>query len=498
MKLANFLPMGRLTHQVVFPEVDPVRISKEVDIPHRAASAKPPHQMPTAGSLDLNEEAVQDHHRGLVAEGNKRVGQMLAASSVRSDELSQTPDPDFSDAGTLAEGELDRHKILITREIVEQARQVLALAWEKRQFQHDHKITREPRQRESNIRIALGFALVVVLEGLFNMNALSAGVHGGLLEALLTAMVLAAANVGAGFAAGFAVREILHTKTWRGWLGGGALAGYLVALCTWAALLGYYREMLVQHPDAASAMAVQALIQYGYTGAFLSVQGVLLIGVTIAFGLLAMLSVFITREPYPAYARLGAQLGAAHAAFTQLRADYLAGIDLVIQPISAAVMTQRDDWISNRAALRQHTADVKAVIIGYDQFLEKVRLSVQQVCAGYRRIRAIVSGQPIPAYAGSYNIGAPLDLSSTVARIDVIEKNLDNPAARHDLDRTVSAAQAAIRAAAAAARNGVDAFFAECEAKVQGQSRFPSDETTTRAVRQLPAPQLVSRTVAQN
>jgi hypothetical protein len=482
--------IGRVEQQVTLPEVDPVKIAKKCDIDHRAATAKPPHAMPTAVSPDLNEVAIEARHRDLAAEGTRRAEQMFAGAIVRGDELSQIPKPDFSGAAELAAQALVQHTVASTGEIVARERDVSEKEREKNKFQHDHHLTREPREPEDTWKIVLGVIVVLLIEGFCNMNALSAGLRGGLLAGLLLALVLAAANVGAGFAAGFAAREILHTHRWRKILGWLAVAVYLLLLGHWAALLGYYREMLIRHPEAASAMAVQTLRDYGIGRAFFSVEGTVLIGVTIGFGLLAMLSVFAIRDPYPGYARLGHRLTQARDALARTHAAYLAGIDTAVQPILAAISSQYNEWTASRAALRQHIADVRAVLAGYCEFVARVRSSVHLVCSRYRHLLATFSGRPVPAYTGSYDLGEPLDPAPIAARISAWEKTIPDQAAIEVLEKKVAVAQAAVRAAATKAHLEAAAFFAQCAQRARGYGDGRDEGVVTPPLR-LPAPQPV-------
>jgi hypothetical protein len=238
-------------------------------------------------------------------------------------------------------------------------------------------------------------------------------------------------------------------------------------------------------------LAGQALRTYGVTGSVFSVEGAVLIGVTIGFGLLAMLSVFAIREPYPGYARVGQRLAAAQADLDKVQANYRAGIDLSVQPILAALSAQANEWMQSRAALRQHIADAKAVIGGYRRFREKVEHSVGQVCTRYRLLLSKFSGRPITRYAGIYDLGEPLNPGPVAAMIGRWGKVLPDAMAVVAFEKKVAAAQAAISAATTNAHNTAKAFFDECMKRVKGYIDGGDDSPQSPPLR-LPAPQPVA------
>ena len=53
---------------------------------------------------------IEAYHRDLAGEGRHRPETMQDAAKVRGDELADTPESDFANAGKLAEQEIDKHK----------------------------------------------------------------------------------------------------------------------------------------------------------------------------------------------------------------------------------------------------------------------------------------------------------------------------------------------------------------------------------------------------
>jgi hypothetical protein len=434
------------------------------------------HQMPSGKSLDANEMIAVNYHGNLVGISNRETGQGLARMEGERQSLDQDAFPDFNSAGQLAAQEIANHTHASVNGIVDTAREVERASRAVRLFKLRHRLTREPREEERVWKVAIAGMSFIAIEGVCNMTALAEGMRGGLFQGLTTAMTLAAANVGAGVAAGFATRELLHAVPWRRFAGGTALAIYLFGLLSWALLLGHYRQELILHPETASAAAM-ADLTHGVAGAFASIEGVMLIGVTIGFGLLAMLSVMFTREAYPGYARLGRQLRQALAAYAQACEAYRRGIDAAISPLLAEVMRQRTTAIDARGRLRQHLADVRAVAMDYDQFLERVLRSVDQVCAHYSHVLAVALAAPVPAYTSTYDLGKPLDLIPMLDRVAKDEERLNDPALAKTLDRDVTVAMTEIRDSAAKAQAKAGQIFASCEARARGwvpaAARFP-------------------------
>jgi len=171
--------VGRVEQQVIFPEVDLEKIANHLDVRHRAAAVRQPHVMPTETTLDLNEVAIEGYHRNLAAEGRHRAETMLAGAMVRGDELAGTAEPDFADAGKLAEQELDKHKTKSAPGIIKAGRELANAEHVTNVFRDAHRLHHDPHPPAPLCWTMLGIFIAVLLEALCNMNALAAGLPGG-------------------------------------------------------------------------------------------------------------------------------------------------------------------------------------------------------------------------------------------------------------------------------------------------------------------------------
>jgi hypothetical protein len=476
--------VGRnLTRQVIFPELDSHHMASRLDLDHLAGAVAPPHKIPTEFYLDINEQNSLAHLRGEVAGVNARVSQAITTLEIETDELRSRISCDFSGAGDIAGLAVDRVKAQSVDEIIEATRQREEIEADGRHYRHAHRGVRPSPQPNPRWKLPAAMAAAIGVEAACNFTTLAEGLRHGLLHGLLLGTALGAINVAAGFGAGCAVRQMFDPRRPRKLLGGLALGGYLVALAGWSLLLSYYREMLVQHPlDNPGVLAVQAFKEQGLAGAFHSVEGIILMGITAGFGVAAMCAAVINRDPHAVYTKIRAALAQARALCAQRRKEYLAAIDDGLTPVHSAIDQHRSDIVKARSDLRRNLAEAKAIIAGYRVFLDRVSHAAAQLCGHYRAAVAALCGIDVSVYKGEFDLGAALDLVPVAKRIAALEEELNDPRTNAALDRAAAEAHAEVRAVARATIGDSQTFFKDCEARVMdlvnndGKRSPPEDE----------------------
>jgi hypothetical protein len=172
-------------------------------------------------------------------------------------------------------------------------------------FKAEHRLTRDARYPTGAWRL-FGVALLValtVVEGLANAQFFAVGVSGGLLEGFVSAFLLAGFNVGVAYFFGrAAIRYINHGGLLPRLIGGAALAASVALMVTIGLGIAHFRDALTSEmPDAAKA----ALDSFGATPTVLrDVFSWMLFGITVTFGLIALIDGYMADDPYPGYGRV--------------------------------------------------------------------------------------------------------------------------------------------------------------------------------------------------
>lgn len=187
-------------------------------------------------------------------------------------------------------------------------------------FRKENKIRREAHYPESNWQTFGILALALIIESILNGSMLAAGSDGGLIGGVFIALVISIINIGIGFINGWLFlrykNHISKLKKIAGSLG--SLVFFTITLL-FNLLIAHYREALVNNPDDAGYVAMEAM----RSGLFSinDVQSWLLFALGLIFMILAVYKGYHQDDEYPGYGALSKRKKLAKEEVNGLKED---------------------------------------------------------------------------------------------------------------------------------------------------------------------------------
>ncbi len=239
-----------------------------------------------------------------------------------------------------------RLKAAATPRLVEARRDERRQARELGAFRIRHGLQREASYPES---LALHYAIVSVIwlvEALANTWAFAQGSRLGMVGGLFQAMLVAGLNVGIAFYAGRLATGLFH-RCWNIRLGSLAVVALWLAFeGAYALMAAHYRIALAQTADDASRLAVDRLLTMPW--AIDDVLSLLLLVVTVIFGIGALTAGLSSDDRYPGYGHISRVYARAAKRWAQARERFLGELDQLFRQAKGKL----DEVVTNARTLQ--------------------------------------------------------------------------------------------------------------------------------------------------
>jgi hypothetical protein len=271
---------------------------------------------------------------------------------------------------------------------------------EYQEFRERHHLNRLPKNisRGQRTFAFMVLAVFVILESIINGMFFAEGSEAGIIGGVMQALVLSVLNVGvATLYAVYGLPYLFHRRAWGKVLGVLATAAFIVWLLGLNLAIGHFRDLFVQ--GAGNVQMVDLLNRL--TGAPLLLNDAksgLLVLLGIALGLLSVIDVAASRDPYPGYGAIGHERQRAIERYSHENAKSL-----------AAIMRLRDqtvdDMTSGIEMMRAAQFDMQQAIEGrsrlhhnYRAYLEHLAVVHERLIQRYREGNRRVRRGDVPAY----------------------------------------------------------------------------------------------------
>ena len=271
---------------------------------------------------------------------------------------------------------------------------------EYQEFRERNRLNRLPRNISQGQRTFafLVLAVFVILESILNGMFFAEGSEAGIIGGVVQALVLSILNVGvAALYAVYGLPYLFHRRLWGKVLGGLATAAFVVWLMGLNLAIGHFRDLFVQ--GGGSVQMAELLNRL--TGAPLllgDAKSGLLVLLGIALGLLSVIDVAASRDPYPGYGAIGRERQRAIERYAHENAKSLAAImqlrDQTVDDMTSAIELMRatqfdmQQAIEGRARLHHN----------YRAYLEHLAVVHERLIQRYREGNRRVRRGDVPAY----------------------------------------------------------------------------------------------------
>ncbi|HEX7337149.1 MAG TPA: hypothetical protein VF252_08075 [Gemmatimonadales bacterium] len=271
---------------------------------------------------------------------------------------------------------------------------------EYQEFRQRHNLNRLPRnisqgQRTFAFMVLAVFVIVEsILNGMFFAEGSEAGIIGGVMQAL----VLSILNVGvAALYAIYGLPFLFHCKMWGKAVGVLATVAFAVWLLGLNLAIGHFRDLFVQ--DAGNVQMAELLRRLTSAPLLLGdAKSGLLVLLGIALGLLSVIDVAASHDPYPGYGAIGRERQRAIERYAHENAKSL-----------AAIMRLRDQTVDDMTAaielMRSAQFDMQQAIEGrarlhhnYRAYLEHLAVVHERLIQRYRDGNRRVRRGDVPPY----------------------------------------------------------------------------------------------------
>jgi hypothetical protein len=271
---------------------------------------------------------------------------------------------------------------------------------EYQEFRERHRLNRLPKNisRGQRTFAFMVLAVFVILESIINGMFFAEGSEAGIIGGVMQALVLSVLNVGvATLYAVYGLPFLFHRRVWGKVLGVLATVAFIVWLLGLNLAIGHFRDLFVQ--GAGSVQMVDLLNRLTGAPLFLNdAKSGLLVLLGIALGLLSVIDVAASRDPYPGYGAIGHERQRAIERYSHENAKSL-----------AAIMRLRDqtvdDMTSGIEMMRAAQFDMQQAIEGrsrlhhnYRAYLEHLAVVHERLIQRYREGNRRVRRGDVPAY----------------------------------------------------------------------------------------------------
>ena len=271
---------------------------------------------------------------------------------------------------------------------------------EYQEFRERHGLNRLPRNisRGQRTFAFMVLAVFVILESIINGMFFAEGSEAGIIGGVMQALVLSILNVGvATLYAVYGLPFLFHRRVWGKVLGVLATVAFVIWLVGLNLAIGHFRDLFVQ---GAGGVEMAALLNRLTDAPLLlnDAKSGLLVLLGMALGLLSVIDVAASRDPYPGYGAIGHERQRAIERYSHENAKSL-----------AAIMRLRDqtvdDMTSGIEMMRAAQFDMQQAIEGrsrlhhnYRAYLEHLAVVHERLIQRYREGNRRVRRGDVPAY----------------------------------------------------------------------------------------------------
>jgi len=271
---------------------------------------------------------------------------------------------------------------------------------EFQEFRERHGLNRLPRNISKGQRTfaAMVLAVFVVLESILNGMFFAEGSEAGIIGGVTQALVLSMLNVGvAALYAVYGLPFLFHRKGWGKILGGLATVAFIVWLTGLNLAIGHFRDLFV---EGAGAVQMAELLNRLTNAPLLlgDAKSGLLVLLGMALGLLALIDVAASRDPYPGYGAIGRERQRAIERYAHENAKSLSAImqlrDKTVDDMTAAIELMRETQYDMQVAIEGRSR----LHHNYRAYLEHLAVVHERLIQRYREGNRRVRRGDVPEY----------------------------------------------------------------------------------------------------
>jgi len=271
---------------------------------------------------------------------------------------------------------------------------------EYQEFRQRHGLNRLPRNisRGQQTFAFMVLAVFVILESIINGMFFAEGSEAGIIGGVTQALVLSILNVGVALLyAAYGLPFLCHRRVWGKAVGVLATAAFAVWLLGLNLAIGHFRDLFVQ--GAGSVQMADLLNRL--TGAPLLLNDAksgLLVLLGIGLGLLSVIDVAASRDPYPGYEAIGRERQRAVERYAHENAKSLAAImqlrDQTVDDMTSAIELMRGTQLDMQRAIEGRAR----LHHNYRAYLDHLAVVHERLIQRYREGNRRVRRGDVPAY----------------------------------------------------------------------------------------------------
>jgi hypothetical protein len=271
---------------------------------------------------------------------------------------------------------------------------------EYQEFRERHGLNRLPRNISQSQR-TLAFmilAVFVILESILNGMFFAEGSEAGIIGGVVQALVLSILNVGvAALYAVYGLPFLFHRRGWGKAVGVLATAVFAVWLAGLNLAVGHFRDLFVQ--GAGVVQMAELLNRLAAAPLLLDdAKSGLLVLLGVALGLLSVIDVAASRDPYPGYGAMGRERQKAVERYAHENAKSLAAImelrDQTVDDMTSAIELMRSSQFDMQQAIEGRSR----LHHNYRAYLEHLTVVHQRLIQRYREGNRRVRRGDVPEY----------------------------------------------------------------------------------------------------
>ncbi len=271
---------------------------------------------------------------------------------------------------------------------------------EFQEFRDRHGLNRLPRNISRGQRTfsSMVLAVFVILESILNGMFFAEGSEAGIIGGVTQALVLSMLNVGvAALYAVYGLPFLFHRKAWGKILGGLATIAFIIWLAGLNLAIGHFRDLFVA--GAGSVEMAELLNRLTRAPLLLSdAKSGLLVLLGMALGLLSVIDVAASRDPYPGYGAIGRVRQRAIEHYAHENAKSLAAImklrDQTVDDMTSAIELMRETQYDMQVAIEGRSR----LHHNYRAYLEHLAVVHERLIQRYREGNRRVRRGDVPAY----------------------------------------------------------------------------------------------------
>lgn len=270
-------------------------------------------------------------------------------------------------------------------------------------FRAVNDLTRPPQETSKTamaLRLVILF-LFVCAEGVINAAIFGSNLDGGLIAGFATAFGASLANVGAAaLGAYFLTRYLMvpGAKHIWGWVG---VVVNFVTIFGLSLVIAHYRDALQIDEDNATSLAFQSLLHHTFDMS--DIVAWALFGVSILFGLLAVLDVWKFKDPFPGYHE-------ANVTYQDALDEWAAVCDEFREKLA----NKRDEFIrkfdenlekakADASYMERRLKDKESEIVKYHSVADNAVTVLHALIGKYREANRAARTTPPPIYFEEYD-----------------------------------------------------------------------------------------------